>query len=238
MSRITITGPFFQTTVAEITSEIAQNLLDGSYDPVKSRYDLEDSSTWISLYGAVEPSLLLDDEELMDSDELAELADEQEEESYDFSYPKESYPLKSVFLDRQPADKYYFICREICEGYEYRDFTGDFDIKKLKAYRISLWADDEICDVLNIEYPGAETVDETEAEFDGFWIYHNGVLTPLDIPSSPATDTTPAEARDDKTQPLYRDEYGREWSGEGRKPAWVEFILETGGDLEQYRVRD
>lgn len=81
-------------------------------------------------------------------------------------------------------------------------------------------------------------MDETEAEFDGFWIYHDGVLRSLDIPSSPSKDITPAEAKDDKTHPLYRDEYGREWSGEGRKPAWVEFILETGGDLEQYRVRD
>lgn len=241
MSRITITGPFFQTTAAEITPEMAQKLLDGSYDPFECRRDIEDSNTWISIYGAEEPSLLLDDEELMDSNELSDLAaeQEQEEEPYDFSYPKESYPLKSVFLDKQPTDKYYFICREIWEGDEYLDFSGEFDVKKLKVSRISLWADDEICDVFNIEYPDSEPVDATIGESEGFWIYHDGVLTSLDdIPSSPTTDITPAEAKDDKTQPLYRDEFGNEWSGEGRKPFWVMRILETGEDLEQFRVRD
>ena len=61
----------------------------------------------------------------------------------------------------------------------------------------------------------------------------------LDVMTSPLRDRGRLPARAEKPAPEYRDEYGREWSGgRGRKPAWVLQVLESGGDIEQYRILD
>ncbi len=45
------------------------------------------------------------------------------------------------------------------------------------------------------------------------------------------------EVRSEKAEPKYRDEYGNEWAGgRGRKPLWVQKIIESGGDIEKYRI--
>lgn len=42
-----------------------------------------------------------------------------------------------------------------------------------------------------------------------------------------------------RPEPRYRDEHGNEWSGgRGRKPIWVQELLSSGGDIEQYRIAD
>lgn len=184
MSRLTVTGPFYQTTFAEVPPETAQRLLDGSYDKLDCRYDVEEFNTWRSIYGAEEPSLFLDDEELMESSDFKDFYESQEAENTNvdngYSYPDGMYPENSVFLDKQPSEKYYFICRELYEGDEHSDFEGDFDKSKLKVNRVSLFAGEEIADVFMVNYEEAEIVDETTPEYDGFWLYHDGVLTELD----------------------------------------------------------
>jgi hypothetical protein len=67
MSRLTVTGPFYQTTFAEIPPDTAQRLLDGSYHKLDCRYDAEEFGTWRSIYGAEDLNLLLNDEKLMES---------------------------------------------------------------------------------------------------------------------------------------------------------------------------
>lgn len=61
-------------------------------------------------------------------------------------------PRVSVFLDKQPKEKYFCIIKQTYEGSEHRVFDGDFDREKLIVHRISLWADDEITDIYDIEY--------------------------------------------------------------------------------------
>ncbi|MBP6809320.1 MAG: H-NS histone family protein [Chromatiaceae bacterium] len=36
---------------------------------------------------------------------------------------------------------------------------------------------------------------------------------------------------------LYRSRQGKVWNGIGRRPEWVQKMLERGGDLEDYRVK-
>ena len=55
----------------------------------------------------------------------------------------------------------------------------------------------------------------------------------------PLRDRTRATVRAEKPLPKYRDEHGNEWSGgRGRKPFWVQKIIEAGGDIEAYRILD
>ncbi|MCO5763308.1 MAG: H-NS histone family protein [Gammaproteobacteria bacterium] len=60
----------------------------------------------------------------------------------------------------------------------------------------------------------------------------------LDVLAPPPPKTRGrAPARSEKAEPKYRDEYGNEWAGgRGRKPLWVQKIIESGGDIEKYRI--
>ncbi|NCA87738.1 MAG: H-NS histone family protein [Gammaproteobacteria bacterium] len=61
----------------------------------------------------------------------------------------------------------------------------------------------------------------------------------LDVLAPPLRERGRPAVRTEKPVPKYRDEYGREWSGgRGRKPGWVQQIIESGGDIEQYRIMD
>jgi DNA-binding protein H-NS len=44
------------------------------------------------------------------------------------------------------------------------------------------------------------------------------------------------EVKQRKANVKYRDEAGNEWSGKGRKPAWVQAIEEAGDDIERFRI--
>ena len=168
-TRLTIKGPFYLTTYAEIPQELAKSLISGDYELTQCRGDIEDFDTFRSIYGAEDPCLLVNNEEILDSSEIGELAEESEGIHSD----------KSVDLNSESPSKYYFICREICEGDEHRDFEGEFDKSRLKVVRTLLCADDEITDIFEINYPNTEIIDETSSEYDGFWVFHNGVLTDL-----------------------------------------------------------
>lgn len=62
----------------------------------------------------------------------------------------------------------------------------------------------------------------------------------LDMTSSIASrGRSRGAGRADRPEPKYRDEHGNEWSGgRGRKPAWVLQVIEAGGNIEDYRIRD
>ena len=46
-----------------------------------------------------------------------------------------------------------------------------------------------------------------------------------------------AKAAKKKPQPLYRGPNNEEWGGgKGARPKWIKAILESGGDIEAYRI--
>lgn len=189
MTTLTISGAFVQTSFAQVTKELYEKLLSGDLDLFEFSFgEMENLPTWRSIYGVEDPDLLLDDEELdLDEpngdesflDKVALKTENSFKNVADDEYPVDVYPKSSVYLDKFPVDKYFFIIKEYYEGYEYRQFEGAFDKTKLTVARISLWADDELTDVYNIGYEGAEIVDETETESRQYWVYHNDVLSEL-----------------------------------------------------------
>jgi hypothetical protein len=179
MGRITLPGPFYQVTIARIDKSLADQLLDGSVDKVDFRYEVQSNPTWQSVYGADGYEFLLDGEPM---EELAETLMESAENSGDVAVEmqKVQYPEVSVYLDERSPEEIYFICREICEGEENYEFQGEFDPSKLSLKRVSVWADDEICDVFQLRYEGATISDETESSYDAFFIYERGTLTEIE----------------------------------------------------------
>ena len=61
----------------------------------------------------------------------------------------------------------------------------------------------------------------------------------LDIPSQTSREPRRAGEGKEKPAPKYRNEKGETWSGgRGRKPQWVQDILNNDGDIEEYRIPD
>jgi len=61
----------------------------------------------------------------------------------------------------------------------------------------------------------------------------------LDVGSVPAREGTRSRTGRGKAPPMYRDAYGNTWSGgRGRKPLWVIEVIESGGNIEDYRIKD
>ena len=71
-------------------------------------------------------------------------------------------------------------------------------------------------------------------------------ITPQDLGLVPAkaprkartTKAKPRKAAKAKSEPKFRGPDGQMWSGgRGRKPAWVMEVINSGGDIEKYRIR-
>ena len=61
----------------------------------------------------------------------------------------------------------------------------------------------------------------------------------LDIPSEPYRERRRAGMGGEKPVPKYTDGQGNYWAGgRGRKPAWVQEIINNGGNIEDYRIVD
>ena len=61
----------------------------------------------------------------------------------------------------------------------------------------------------------------------------------LDIPSQTSREPRRAGEGKEKPAPKYTDGMGNYWAGgRGRKPAWVQEIIDNGGDIETYRIVD
>lgn len=61
----------------------------------------------------------------------------------------------------------------------------------------------------------------------------------LDIPSEPYRERRRAGEGKEKPAPKYTDRQGNFWAGgRGRKPAWVQEIINNGGNIEEYRIVD
>ena len=61
----------------------------------------------------------------------------------------------------------------------------------------------------------------------------------LDIPSEPYRERRRAGMGGEKPVPKYSDGQGNFWAGgRGRKPQWVQNIINEGGDIETYRITD
>jgi len=61
----------------------------------------------------------------------------------------------------------------------------------------------------------------------------------LDLPSVHVREVRRSKGGRGTTEPKYRDDHGNTWSGgRGRKPFWVQEILESGGNIENYRIPD
>ena len=61
----------------------------------------------------------------------------------------------------------------------------------------------------------------------------------LDIPSEPYRERRRAGMSGEKPVPKYSDGQGNFWAGgRGRKPQWVQNIINEGGDIETYRITD
>ena len=61
----------------------------------------------------------------------------------------------------------------------------------------------------------------------------------LDIPSQTYREPRRAGEGKEKPAPKYTDGQGNYWAGgRGRKPEWVQNILNNGGDIEAYRIVD
>ena len=61
----------------------------------------------------------------------------------------------------------------------------------------------------------------------------------LDVGSVPAREGTRSRTGRGKAPPMYQDAHGNTWSGgRGRKPLWVIEVIESGGNIEDYRIGD
>ena len=61
----------------------------------------------------------------------------------------------------------------------------------------------------------------------------------LDIPSQTYREPRRAGEGKEKPAPKYRNEKGETWSGgRGRKPLWVQDIINDGGNMDDYLIRD
>ena len=61
----------------------------------------------------------------------------------------------------------------------------------------------------------------------------------LDVASVPTREFTRSRTGRGKAPPMYKDAHGNTWSGgRGRKPLWVIDVIESGGNIEDYRIAD
>ena len=61
----------------------------------------------------------------------------------------------------------------------------------------------------------------------------------LDLASVPTREGARSRTGRVKAPPMYQDDHGNTWAGgRGRKPQWVQNILNNGGDIEEYRIVD
>lgn len=179
INRITITGPFYLVTLAEVDPVTADRLINGQYDKVEWSHKIEEFPSWQCIHGAECPTILLNNKILMNDEEVSERA-ENNKKIFARSRDDKQYPIKSVFLDKRARNKYFFICREVCKGEEHQTFMGEFDESHISINRISVWADDKIADVFQVEYADGHIVDDTSGHYDAFFVFHDGKLTELD----------------------------------------------------------
>lgn len=142
MSRISIAGPFYFTHFAEIDAESAEKLIDGSLDRIDWRYEIQDLQSYRSLYGAIEPEVSLDDSPLFGCEDgsIDQWVAKQQTKGDPMPGSDEMFLSSSCNLSDLPKDKYFYICCEICEGDESREFNSDFDESKLSVRKVTLSA--------------------------------------------------------------------------------------------------
>lgn len=182
MSSISITGPFYLTHFAEIDAESAEKLINGSLDRIDWRYEIQDLPSYQSLYGATEPEVSVDDEPLFGCEDgsIDQWVAKQQTKGDPMPGSDKMFLSSSCNLSDFPKNKYFYICCEICEGDESREFNGEFDESKLSVRKVTLSAGEEIATVYQINYLDSEIIDETESEYDAFYVFHDGVLIELE----------------------------------------------------------
>ena len=63
-------------------------------------------------------------------------------------------------------------------------------------------------------------------------------LTPEDLGFGPRKRKASRSAGEKSSLPVkFRSPFGQQWSGRGRKPAWLAMALAQGANLEDYRVK-
>ena len=182
MNRISITGPFYLTHLAEIDADSADKLINGYLDKIDWRYEIQDLPSYQSLYGATEPEVSIDDELLFGCADgsIDQWVAKQKMKGDPMPQSGNMFLSSSCNLSDLSKDKYFYICCELCEGDEFREFEGDFEESKLSVRKATLLAGEEIATVYQINYVDSEIIDETESDYDAFYIFHDGVLTELD----------------------------------------------------------
>lgn len=182
MNRLRITGPFYFIRWACIEREIADGLLSGSLDKIDLFYEIESLSSYRSLYGAVEPEVYLNDDLLIcaQAQTIDAAAANQLASGHDPS-PEDDDQFVTTSVDLQPEQgEAFFISLETCEGDEYRDIESAYDPKYLSVRKVTFSAAEEIETVYQVNYKGANIVDETQPEYDSFYIYKDGALIELE----------------------------------------------------------
>lgn len=182
MNRLKISGPFCLIRWACIDREIADGLASGSLDKIDWFYEIESLPSYRSLYGAVEPEVYLNDDLLLSTkDHTIDTAATNQLASGHDPWPEVSdqFVTTSVDLQLEQGDA-FFISFETCEGDEFREFEGAYDQLNLSVRKATFSASEETETVYQINYKGADIVDETKSDYDGFYIYKDGILTEIE----------------------------------------------------------
>lgn len=182
MNRLRITGPFYFIRWACIDRETADGLVSGSLEKNEVFYDIEALPSYRSLYGAVDPAVYLNDDLLICAQDqtIDAAAANQLANGYDPSPEiSDQFVTTSVHLQPGRGDA-FFISFEKCEGDEYRDFDGAYDSQNLSVRKVTFRVGEEIETLYQINYKEANIVDETQSDYDGFYVYNDGVLIGLE----------------------------------------------------------
>lgn len=180
MGTIRVTGPFYMVRFAEISQELAAELINGDKDCIDMYWDIQEpeyTETYRSLYGAESLDLTLDDTVISCGEDFVCRSAE-----CDHQEPSESpYLVSDYNFSRTGENKCFFIARELCEGDEERIFDEAFDNNKLDVTKVALNAGEEvIATVYQVNYEGAEIADLTESDYDAFYVFQNGSLIELE----------------------------------------------------------
>lgn len=162
---IQIAGPFLYIQCAAIQPEVADQIRAEMLDPGDIEGMLQSSPDYFSLYGANFSETVIELDGVFEysaqsgGDPPWFINAPQRSGGPDDMFLKESLDLKTL-----PNGSGYLVTVDLCEGKEDREFSGKFSREKLILRQVSLtFGESELlAQVIQVDYEGAEIVDQTE----------------------------------------------------------------------------
>ncbi len=160
-----VSGEFFYLCFVEIPAKDARRLMAKTLSVSNYYNKVIQASDFQSCYGAKFPLILVDGKPVMEVADLEQFA---------------NVETKKLFNLDEEGEKYFFIFREVWEPPSLIEIAEPFNSEKLQVHRAALVAgNEEIGDVLVINYDKKLDFDTGEGKLDGIWICHGGFLTNL-----------------------------------------------------------